>query len=150
MCLTSPRYIKEVEDRIEDSLPQEIIGEVIGLSVEIVMKVTEDMDMVEVIFGEAIFREVIFEVDIITEWIEIGKIGEHGDNLGQEKEKEEVGYHLVLDRDQKLVQIEIGSGVLYVENMTTLQMSVLIGFLRIRIRKVKVQDQYHCIWQIVI
>ena len=38
---------------------------------------------VEVIaFGEAIFKEeeVIFEVDIIIEWIEVGKIGEHGDN----------------------------------------------------------------------
>ena len=31
--------------------------------------------MVEVIFREAIFKEVIFEVDIIIEWIEIGKIG---------------------------------------------------------------------------
>ena len=61
------------------------------------------MDVVEVIFGEAIFEEVIFEVDIITEWIEIGKIGEHGDNLGQEKEKEEVGHHPVLDQDQELV-----------------------------------------------
>ena len=40
------------------------------------------MDEVEVIFGEAIFREVIFEVDIIIEWIEVGKIGEHGDILG--------------------------------------------------------------------
>ena len=85
------------------------------------MKVTEDMDVVEVIFGE-----VIFEVDIIIEWIEVGKIGEHGDNLGREKEKEEVGHHLVLDWDQEPVQIEIGSGVLNVESMTTLQMNVLI------------------------
>ena len=54
------------------------------------------------------------------------KIGEHGDNLGQEKEKEEVGHHLVLDQDQEPVQIEIGSGVSNVENMTTLQMNVLI------------------------
>ena len=69
MCLISLRYIKEVEDRTEDNLVKEIIGEVIGLSVEIVMKVTEDMDTVEVIFGEAIFGEVIFEVDIIIEWI---------------------------------------------------------------------------------
>ena len=87
------------------------------------------MDVVEVIFREAIFEEeVIFEVDLIIEWIENGKIGEHGDNLGQEKEieKEEVGYHLVLDQGQELVQIEIGSGVLNVENMTTLQMSVPI------------------------
>ena len=93
------------------------------------MKVTEDMDVVEVIFGEAIFEEeVIFEVDIIIEWIGIGKIGEHGDSLDQEKEieKEEVGHHLVLDWDQELVQIEIGLGVLNVENMTTLQMNVLI------------------------
>ena len=93
------------------------------------MKVTEDMDVVEVIFGEAIFKEeVIFKVDIIIECIGIGKIGGYGDSLDQEKEieKEEVGHHLVLDWDQELVQIEIGSGFLNVENMTTLQMNVLI------------------------
>ena len=89
--------------------------------------VTEDMDMVEVIFREAIFEEeVIFKVDIIIEWIEVGKIGEYGDNLGQMKETEEVGHHLVLDWDQELVQIEIGLGVSNVENMTTLQMNVPI------------------------
>ena len=125
-CTLSPRYIKEVEDRIKDSLVEEIIGEVIGLSIEIIMKVTEDMDAVEVIFGEAISKEVIFEVDIIIEWIEIGKIGKHGDNLSQEKEKEEVGHHLVLDWDQELVQIEIGLGISNVGNTITLQMSVLI------------------------
>ena len=90
------------------------------------MKVTEDMEEVEAIFGEAIFGEVIFEADIIIEWIEIGKIGEQGDNLGQEKEKEEVGHHLVLDQHQELVQIEIGSGVSNVESMTILLMNVLI------------------------
>ena len=68
------------------------------------MKVIEDMEEVEVIFREETFEEeVIFEVDIIIEWTEIGKIGGHGDNLGQEKEKEEVGHHLVLDQDQELV-----------------------------------------------
>ena len=151
MCLISPRYIKEVEDRIGDSLVEEVIGKVIGLSVEIIMKVIEDMDMVEVIFREEIFKEeVIFEVDII-EWIKVGKTGDHGDSLGQEKEKEEeVGHHLVLDGDQELVQIEIGLGVSNVENMTTLQMNVLIWFLIIQIGKVIVQDQYHCIWQIAI
>ena len=42
--------------------------------------------MVEVIFGEEIFEEeVIFEVDIIIEWIEVGKTEDYGDNLGQEK-----------------------------------------------------------------
>ena len=87
----SPRYIKEVEDKIEDNLVEEIVGEVIGLSVEITMKVTEDMDAVE----------VIFKVDITMEWIKGGKIGEHGDNLGQEKEKEEVGHRVVLDQDQE-------------------------------------------------
>ena len=77
--------------------------------------------MVEVIFREAVFKEeVIFEVDIIIEWIEVGKIGEHGDNLGHMKEKEEVDHHLVLDWDQKLVQIKIGLGVLNVGNMTIL------------------------------
>ena len=68
------------------------------------------MEEVEVVFGEAIFGEVIFEVDIIIEWIEVGKIGGHGDNLDQEKEKEEAGHHLVLDQDQEPVQIEIGLG----------------------------------------
>ena len=83
--------------------------------------------MVEVISGEEIFEEeVIFEVDIIIEWIEVGKIEEHEDNLGQEKEKEEVGHHLVLDQDPELVLIEIRSGVLNVQNMITLQMNVLI------------------------
>ena len=77
------------------------------------------MEEVELIFREVIFGEIIFEVDIIIEWIEVGKIGGHGDNLGQEKEKEKVGHHLVLDWDQELVHIEIGSGVLNVESMTT-------------------------------
>ena len=93
MCLISLRYIKEVEDRIEDSLIKETIGEVIVLLIEIVVKAIEDMVEVEVIFREVTFREVIFEVDIIIEWTEVGKIGGHGDNLGQEKEKEEVGHH---------------------------------------------------------
>ena len=121
-----PIYIKEVEDRIRDSLVKEIIGKATGLLVKVVMKIIEDLEEVEVIFREEIFREVIFEVDIIIEWIEVEKIGDHRDNLGQEKEKEEVGHHLVPDWDQELVQIEIGSGVSNVENMTTLQMNVLI------------------------
>ena len=112
MCLIIPKYIKEVEDKIKDRLVEETIGEVKGLSVEIARKVLEDMDMVEVIFGEAIFEEeVILEVDIIIEWIEVWKIGEHGDNLGHMKEKEEIGHHLVLDWVQELVQIETGLGV---------------------------------------
>ena len=87
------------------------------------MKVIEDMDIVEVIFGEEVFEEeVIFKVDIIIEWIGIGKIGEYGDNPGQEKEIEidKVSHHLVLDWDQGLVQIEIGLDVSNVESMTTL------------------------------
>ena len=85
------------------------------------------MDMVEVILGEEIFEEeVIFEVDIMIEQIEVGKTEDYGDNPGHEKEKEEVGCHLVLDQDQGLVLIEIGLSVLDVENMTTLQMNVLI------------------------
>ena len=67
------------------------------------MKVIEDMEEVEVIFGEVTFGEVIFEVDIIVIQEEIGKIEGHGDNLGQEKEKGELGHHLVLDRDQEPV-----------------------------------------------
>ena len=127
MCHISPKYIKEVEDRIGDSLVEEVIGEAIDLLVEIATKVIEDMEEVEVIFGEAIFKEeVIFKVDIIIEWIEVGKIGEHGDNLGHVKEKEGVGHHPVLDWDQEPVQIEIGLGVSNVENMTTLRMNVPI------------------------
>ena len=84
--------------------------------------------MVKVILGEEIFKEeVIFEVEIIIiEWTEIGKIEDYGDNLGHEKEKEGVGHHLVQDWDQGLVLIEIGLCVLNVENMTILQMNVLI------------------------
>ena len=78
------------------------------------------------VFREAIFGDVIFKVDIIIGWIKVGKIGGHGDNLGQEKEKEEVGHHLVLDQDQEPVQIEIGLGVLNAESMIILQMNVLI------------------------
>ena len=88
------------------------------------------MDVVEVIFGEETFEEgIISKVDIIIiEWIGIGKIGEYGDNPGQEKEIEidEVSHHLVLDRDQGLVQIGIGLDVLNVESTTTLPMNVLI------------------------
>ena len=77
------------------------------------------MEEVEVIFGE-----VIFEVDIIIELTEVGKIGGYGDNLGREEEKEEVCHHPVLD--QEPVQIERGLGVLNAESMITLQMNVLI------------------------
>ena len=40
--------------------------------------------------------------------------------------RSEVHHHLVLDLDQEPVQIETGLGVSSVENMITLQMSVLI------------------------
>ena len=54
------------------------------------------MEEVEVILGEEHFKEeVIFEVDIIIGWIEIGKTEDYGGNLGQEKEKGGVGCHLV-------------------------------------------------------
>ena len=62
------------------------------------MKAIEDMEEEEVIF-----REVIFKVDIMVIQAGIGKIEGHGDNLGQEKEKGELGHHLVLDLDQELV-----------------------------------------------
>ena len=67
------------------------------------MKVIEDMEEVEVIFREVTFGEVIFKVDIIIIQVEIGKIEGHGDKLGQEKEKGELGHHPVLDRDQEPV-----------------------------------------------
>ena len=89
MCHISHRFIKEVEDRIADSLMEGIIGEDIGLIIEIVMMAIEVMDMVEVILGEVILEEdIIIEVDIIIieKWTELGRIGEGGDHLGQEKE----------------------------------------------------------------
>ena len=61
------------------------------------------MEEVEVIFGEVTFGEVIFEVDTIIIQVEIGKIEGHGDNPGQEKEKGELGHHLVLDWYQEPV-----------------------------------------------
>ena len=112
MHLISLRYIKDVEVRIGDNLIEEIIGEVIDLLIEIVVKAIEDMEEIEVILGEEIFKEeVIFEVDIIIGWIEVGKTEDYGGNLGQEKEKGGVGCHLVLDRGPELVLIEIGPGV---------------------------------------
>ena len=118
------------------------------------MKIIEDLDVEEVIFGEETFEEevIIKEDIIIIEWKEIGKIGEYEDNLGHEEEIEidRVGHHLVLDQAQGLVQIEIGLDVLDAENMIILPMNVLIWFLIIQIGKVIVQGQYHCIWQIVI
>ena len=151
MYLISLRYIKEVEVRIRDSLIEEIIGEPIDLSIEIIVKAIEGMEEVEVILGEEHFEEeVIFEVDIIIGWIEVGKIEDYGGNLGQEKEKRGVGRHLVLDRVPELVPIEIGLGVLNAENMITLQMNVPIRHLIVQIGIVIVQDQYLYIWQIVI
>ena len=57
--------MKEVEDRIGDSLDEEIIREDIDLLAETILKVIEDMEVVEGIFREVTFGEVIFKVDII-------------------------------------------------------------------------------------
>ena len=110
------------------------------------------MEEVEEILGEEHFEEeVIFEVDIIIiGQIEVGKTEDCGDNLGPEKEKEGVGHHLVLDQDPELVLIEIGLGVLSAENMTILQMNVLIRQLTVQTGIVIVQDQHLYIWPIVI
>ena len=62
------------------------------------MKAIEDMEGVEVTF-----REVIFKVDLIIVLVELGKTEGHGDNLDQEKEKGELGHHLVLDWDREPV-----------------------------------------------
>ena len=101
MYLINCKYIKEVEARIGDNLIEEVIGEATDFSIEVVAKATEGMEEAEVTLREEHFKEeVISEIDIITiEWIGIGKIGEYGDNPGQEKEIEvdEVGHHLVLD-----------------------------------------------------
>ena len=150
MYLINHKYINEVEARTGDNLIEEIIGEAIDLSIEVVVKVTEAMEEEEVILGEEHFEEeVIFEVDtIIIGWIEVGKTEGCGDNLGLEKEKEGVGCHLVLDQDPELVLIGIGLGGLSVENMTTLQMNVLIRQLTVQIGIVIVQDQHLYAWLI--
>ena len=59
------------------------------------------MEEVKVISGKVTFGEVLFEVDIIIRYVEIGKMEGHGDNLDQEKEKGELGHHPVLDWDQE-------------------------------------------------
>ena len=61
------------------------------------------MEEVEVIFRGVTLGEVTFEVDIIIIQVEIGKIEGHGGNLGQEKEKGDLGHHLVLDQHQEPV-----------------------------------------------
>ena len=120
MYLISCKYIKEVEVKIGDNSIEEIIGEAIDHSIEVIVKVTESMVEVEVTLGQEHFEEeVIFKVDIIIiGQIEVGKIEDYGDNLGLEKEG--VGRHLVLDQDPELVLIEIGLGVLSAENTTIL------------------------------
>ena len=152
MYLINHKYIKEVEAKTGDNLIEEIIGEAIDLLIEVVVQATEVMEEVEVILGEEPFEEeVIFEVDIIIiGQIEVGKTEDCGDNLGLEKEKERVCCHLVLDQVPELVLIEIGLGVLNAENMTTLQMNVLIRQLMVWIGIVIVQDQHLYIWSIVI
>ena len=79
-------------------MDKKIIGEDNTLLVETVLKVVEDMEGVEVTF-----REVIFKVDLIIELVDLGKIEGHGDNPDQEKEKGELGHHLVHNQDQELV-----------------------------------------------
>ena len=151
MYLINCKYIKEVEARTRDNLVEEIIGEAIDLLIEVVVKVIEAMEEVEVTLGEEHFKEeVIFEVDIMIGWTEVGKTEDCGDNLGLEKEKEGVGCHLVVDQDPELVLIEIGLGVLSVENTITLQVSVLIRQSIVQIGIVIVQDQHLYIWPIVI
>ena len=141
MCHISHRFIREVEDRITDSMMVGIIGEDIGLIVEIAMMAIEVMDAVEVILGEVISEEdIITEVDIIVieKWIELGRTGEGGDNLDQEKEVEivRVSHPLILGQGREQTQIEIGLGVFDVESMITLLMIVLIKLLMIQIRRV--------------
>ena len=155
MCHISHKFIREVEDKIVDGLMVGTVGEDISLIVEIAMMAIEVMDIVEVILGEIILGEdIITEVDIIVieKWIGLGKTGECGDNLGQEKEVEEarVNHHLVLDRSREQTQIEIGLGVLDVESMIILLMNVLIKLQMRQIRRAIVQDQCRCVWQIVI
>ena len=66
MCHISHKYIREVEDRVIGGLKEGIVGEDIGLIVEIAMMVIEVIDVIEVILGEVILGEdITTEVDII-------------------------------------------------------------------------------------
>ena len=147
--------MKKVEDRIGGNLMEGIIGEDIGLIIEIIITAIEDMDMVEVVLGEVILEEVMLAeiyITMVEEWIGHGKIGECGGSLGQGKEIEivEVDHHLVLGWGQGLVQTEIGSGVLNAESMTILQMNALMWSPITQIGTVTMQGLSHYIWQIVI
>ena len=84
----SPRFIKEVEDRIGKSLDKVITGEEIDHLVETIIITIEDMEEVEAIFGEVIFETGL--VIILEEMIvEIEEIEGHGGSLDQEKEEGE-------------------------------------------------------------
>ena len=66
MYLINHKYIKEVEARTKDNSIEEIIGEAIDLLIEVVVKVTEVKEEIEVTLGEEHFEEeVIFEEDMI-------------------------------------------------------------------------------------
>ena len=87
----SPRFIKEEEEhRIGRGLDKVIIGEEIDHLVETIVKIIEDMEEVEVIFGEVIFKAglVVNSEEMI---VEAEKIEGHGDSLDQEIEIGEPG-----------------------------------------------------------
>ena len=97
-----PRFIKEeVEDRIGKILDKVIIGEEIDHLVENIIITIEDMEEVEVIFKEVIFKAglVVISEEMI---VEIEGIEGHRGSLDQEKEEGEPGQNQVLDPVQEL------------------------------------------------
>ena len=98
----SPRFIKEeVEDRIGNSLDKVIIGEEIDHLVETFIILIENMEEVEVIYGEVIF-EAGFVIVLEEMIVEIEKIEGHGGSQDQEKGEGEPGQNQVLDPVQEL------------------------------------------------
>ena len=90
MCPINPRYIKkEAEVRIGEILDKVTIGEETNHLVEnVVIKVIDVMDEVEVILEEVVFD--VGPVVILDEMIvdkEVERIGDLEDSLGQEKEE---------------------------------------------------------------
>ena len=110
--------------------------------------------MVEVVFGEEIFKEeVTFEVEIIIiEWRGIGK-NRRTWRQSRSRERDRVRRSRSPSSSRSRSRTSTNRDRIRfsnVESMTTLPMNVLIWFLIIQIGKVTVQGQYHCIWQIVI
>ena len=104
-------YQRRDRGQNRQSLDKVITGEEIDHLVEAAIIIIEDMEEVEVIFGEVIFKVglVIISEEMI---VEIEEIEGHGGSLNQEKEEGEPGQNQILDPVQELAWTEIEFDVL--------------------------------------